>query len=39
MHTYDKTDLLHLSEKLNCKNGLPLAIRVPDETSDGPLYG
>lgn len=38
MHTYDAEDLLHLSDKLNCKNGQPLKICYPNETTDGPLF-
>lgn len=39
MHTYDRDDLLHLSEKLKCRNEKPLVICYPDETTDGPLFG
>lgn len=38
MHTYDNDDLLHLSGQLHCRNGNPLAIIYPDETTDGPLF-
>lgn len=37
-HTYDQTDLLHLSERLRCRNGDRLTICLPDETADGPLF-
>lgn len=39
LHTYDRDDLLHLSEKLSCRNGEPLVIDYPDSTTDGPLFG
>lgn len=38
MHTYDNDDLLHLDGKLSCKNGSPLQICYPDETTEGPLF-
>ena len=38
MHTYDHQDLIHLSGKLSCRNGKPLHICYPDETTDGPLF-
>lgn len=38
MHTYDHEDLLHLSEKLACRNGNPLSICYPDNTTDGALF-
>ncbi len=38
MHTYDNNDLLHLSDKFNCRNGKALRICYPDETTDGPLF-
>ncbi len=38
MHTCDRGDLLHLSEKLNCNDVTPLKIVYPDESSDGPLF-
>lgn len=38
MHTYDREDLLHLDNKLACKNGKYLTICYPDETTDGPLF-
>lgn len=37
-HTYDKEDLLHLSERFSCKNGCLLRICYPNETADGPLF-
>ena len=37
-HTYDKEDLLHLSERFSCRNGRPLPICYPSETADGPLF-
>lgn len=39
MHTYDAKDLLHLSNKLKCRNGNLLNICYPKETTDGPLFG
>ena len=38
MHTYDHDDLLHLSEKIECRNGKPLRICYPDNTTDGELF-
>ena len=38
MHTYDRDDLLHLSEKLNCRNGNLLKVTYPDNTTDGALF-
>jgi hypothetical protein len=38
LHTYDNDDLLHLSDKLECRNGAKLKICYPDETTDGPLF-
>ncbi|OYX67702.1 MAG: hypothetical protein B7Y95_22535 [Rhizobiales bacterium 32-66-11] len=38
MHTYDGSDLLHLSGKFVTKAGTPIKICVPDEASDGPLF-
>jgi len=38
LHTYDGSDLLHLSNKFKNRGGEPLLICVPDETSDGPLF-
>ena len=38
MHTYDRDDLLHLSEKLTCRSGNPLKICYPDNTTDGALF-
>lgn len=37
-HTYDKEDLLHLSEQFACRNGILLPITYPNETADGPLF-
>lgn len=39
MHTYDRADLLGLSESLNCRDSQPLIICYPDSTTDGPLFG
>jgi predicted nucleic acid-binding protein len=38
IHTYDGSDLLHLSGLINNKSGHPIKICVPDEESDGPLF-
>ena len=38
MHTYDRDDLLHLSDLLECKNGKKLHICYPDEFIEGPLF-
>lgn len=38
MHTYDRDDLLHLTGSFTCKDGTPLIICYPDETTDGPLF-
>ncbi|WP_176237563.1 type II toxin-antitoxin system VapC family toxin [Palleronia marisminoris] len=38
MHTYDRDDLLHLSEKLVCRDGYPLLICYPDHSTDGALF-
>lgn len=38
LHTYDHEDLLHLSGKLECRNGNPLIICYPDQTTDGELF-
>lgn len=38
MHTYDRDDLLHLSEKITCRNGNMLKICYPDNTTDGALF-
>lgn len=38
MHTYDRDDLLHLSDKLADAKGRLLHICYPDEHSDGPLF-
>ena len=37
-HTYDKDDLIHLSLQHRCRNGTPLLITYPDETTEGPLF-
>lgn len=37
-HTYDNDDLLHLNGQLTCRNGNPLTICYPDETTDGSLF-
>lgn len=37
-HTYDRDDLLHLNGSLICRNGNPLTICYPDETTDGRLF-
>jgi len=37
-HTYDRDDLLHLSDTLACKNAQLLRICYPNETTDGPLF-
>ena len=37
LHTYDRADLLHLTN-LQCRNGMNLRICYPDETTDGPLF-
>ena len=38
MHTYDRADLLHLSDSLKCKSGEKLHICFPDESPNGPLF-
>ena len=38
MHTYDRPDLLDLNGLFFCKNGNPLVICYPDETTDGSLF-
>ena len=38
MHTYDRADLIHLSEQFDCQNGNRLRIIFPDETTDGGLF-
>jgi predicted nucleic acid-binding protein len=38
MHTYDKTDLLHLDGKLKCRSGEFLKICEPDPPDHGPLF-
>lgn len=38
LHTYDGSDLLHLSGKFRDRSGNPLVICVPDEAPDGPLF-
>lgn len=37
-HTYDKKDLLHLSNCFACRNGVLLPITYPGETAYGPLF-
>ncbi len=39
MHTYDSDNLIGLSGQLNCRNGTPLEICIPDASVDGPLFG
>ena len=38
MHTYDRPDLLTLSNKFTGRSGLPLEICVPSEETNGPLF-
>lgn len=38
LHTYDRDDLLHLSEKVQSLNGNPIKIHYPDNTTDGELF-
>ncbi|MCF3592464.1 PIN domain-containing protein [Rhodobacteraceae bacterium LMO-12] len=38
MHTYDRADLLHLSDKFACQNGTLLNICYPDSSTDGALF-
>ena len=38
MHTYDRQDLLHLSESLECKGGTRLQICYLDQSISGPLF-
>ena len=38
MHTYDRVDLLHLSDKLTCRNESLLKICYPDSSTDGALF-
>ncbi len=38
MHTYDRDDLLHLSDKFTCRNGNILKICHPDSSTDGELF-
>ncbi len=38
VHTYDRDDLLHLSEKVHSQNGHPIKIHYPDNTTDGELF-
>jgi predicted nucleic acid-binding protein len=38
MHTYDRDDLLHLSDKFDCRNGNRLKICYPDSSTDGELF-
>lgn len=37
-HTYDADHLIHLSAKHRCRNGTPILITYPDETTEGPLF-
>jgi hypothetical protein len=38
MHTYDQDNLLKLIAKIERRDGIPLAICIPDGSSDGPLF-
>lgn len=38
MHTYDSEDLIRLSGAMKRRDGEPLHICIPDETTDGPLF-
>ena len=38
MHTYDRDDLLPLTESFFCRNDRALTICYPDNTTDGPLF-
>lgn len=39
LHTWDKSDLLHLSNKIECRNGRLLPIVIPGEAPVGGMFG